>query len=107
MREYTRWAFPVWFICTTVLDLVPCTPAGMLHGRAGARCPRSRRPRRRRGWSVFLEGRGRGGNDRLAAVVAVGGDVVADGGLAGGRIGRQLLGAQLVMRAALATAGGG
>src|SRR5690606_11649268 len=43
----------------------------------------------------------------LAAVVAVGGDVVAQVGLARGRVGGQLLGGQGVMRAAHATAGRG
>src|SRR5690606_10677425 len=50
---------------------------------------------------------GLGHDHLLAAVVAVGGDVVADVGLAGGRVGRQLAGGQAVMRAALAAAGGG
>src|SRR5690606_4830617 len=57
--------------------------------------------------SVFVDDDGLGRDHLPATVVAVGGDVVADVDLAGGRIGRQLLGAQLVVRAALATAGGG
>src|SRR3546814_17569043 len=43
----------------------------------------------------------------LAAVVAVGGDVVAQVGLARGRVGGQLLGGQRVVGTTLATAGGG
>src|SRR5690606_3602279 len=108
MREYTRWAAPVWFICKTVLDLVPRTPTGMLHGRDGTRCPRGRRQRDGGAdGSVFVDDDGLGRDHLLAAVVAVGGDVVADVGLAGGRVGGQLLGRQAVVRAALATAGGG
>src|SRR5690554_270117 len=107
MREYTRWEVPVWFICTTVLGLDPGTPGGMLHGRDGARCPRGRRQGRRREESVLVDDDGLGHDHLLAAVVAVGGDVVADVGLAGGRVGRQLAGGQAVMRAALAAAGGG
>src|SRR5690606_27176496 len=67
-------------------------------------------PRRwRRGGrgSVFLDDLRLGHDHLLAAVVAVGGDVVAQVGLARGRVGGQLLGGQRVVRTTLATAGGG
>src|SRR5688500_16907770 len=57
--------------------------------------------------SILFDDLGLGLDDLLAAVVAVRGDVVAQMGLARGRIGRQLLGAQGVVRAALAATGRG
>ena len=60
---------------------------------------------RRRLRSVFFDSARARHDHLLATVVTVSGDVVADVELAGGRIGRQLLGSQLVVRAALATAG--
>src|SRR5690606_1662062 len=68
-----------------------------------------RAPPRRRGGrgSVFLDDLRLGHDHLLAAVVAVGGDVVAQVGLARGRVGGQLLGGQRVVGTTLATAGGG
>src|SRR5690606_4419146 len=84
------------------------TPAGKAPAGAGD-WPQTGRARRARpdGVSVFLDHRGLGGDDLLAAVVTVSGHVVAQVDLAGGRVGRQLLGGQRVVRTALATAGRG
>src|SRR5690606_10616506 len=57
--------------------------------------------------SIFLDEPGLRLDDLLAAVVAVGGDVVAQVRLARGRVGRQLLRRQRVVRTTLAAAGEG
>src|SRR5690606_32858394 len=57
--------------------------------------------------SIFLDEPGLRLDDLLATVVAVGGDVVAQVRLARGRVGRQLLRRQRVVRTTLAAAGGG
>src|SRR5690606_32683036 len=57
--------------------------------------------------SVFFDDLGLRGDHLLATVVAVGGHVVAQVGLARGRVGGQLLGAQRVVGAAHAAAGRG
>ncbi|CEE61807.1 hypothetical protein XAC2852_230020 [Xanthomonas citri pv. citri] len=57
--------------------------------------------------SIFLDGRRLGRDHLLAAVVTVSGDVVAQMDLAAGRVGRQLLGGQGIVRTTLAAAGRG
>src|SRR3546814_15505989 len=99
---------------TTPLDgPTPGGPASALHGKGGS-LPWA--GRRRWAWphqrstpagSIFLDDLGLGHDHLLAAVVAVGGDVVAPVGLARGRVGRQLLRGQGVMGAAHAAAGRG
>src|SRR5690606_12012949 len=74
----------------------------------GNRARGSARVSRRARRSLLFVGDLRLGVDHLlATVVAVGGDVVADVGLAGGRVGRQLLAGQRIVGAAHATLGRG
>src|SRR5690606_18870163 len=68
------------------------------------RCPASRGAPR---GSIFLDDLRLRLDDLLAAIVTVGGHVVAQMRLARSRVGRQLLGRQRVVRTALAAAGGG
>jgi hypothetical protein len=61
----------------------------------------------RRNNSFFVSDRRLGVDDLLATVVTIGGHVVAQMGFARGRIGRQLLGRQRVVRTAHAALGRG
>src|SRR5690606_20576889 len=71
------------------------------------RKPGGRGTHARIGVTVFLDQRGLGGDDLLAAVVTGSRHGGAQVDLARGRVGRQLLGGQRVVRTALATAGRG